>query len=94
MPKAPSKPAAKKPAAKKPAARPASKPAPKATKASAPKAGVKKKKPMDKLAYGVAKKGPGPVPPLPVKDGLLAKAGKLKDQVIAALKPGKSKAKK
>lgn len=80
MPKATSKTAAKKPAAK-------------TTKVSAPKAGVKKKTPLDKTTYGAAKKGPGPVPPLPVKQGLLSKATKLKDQVVAALKPGKSKAK-
>lgn len=88
MPKAPNKTAAKRPAAK-----PASKTAPKATKASAPKAGVKKKTPMDKTTYGVAKKGPGPIPPLPVKASLLSKATKLKDQVVAALKSGKSKTK-
>jgi len=89
MPKATSKPAAKKPVAKKPAARTA----PKATKASAPKAGIKKKTPLDRTTHGVAKKGPGPVPPLPVKDGLLAKASKLKDQVMAKLTSGKSKTK-
>ncbi|MES2683761.1 MAG: hypothetical protein V4650_09610 [Pseudomonadota bacterium] len=84
MPKAPSKPAAKKPAAKT-----ASKSVKKTAGAAAPKASVKRATPLDKLSHSVAKKGPGPIPPLPVKDKLV----QLKDKVVAALTPAKSKAK-
>lgn len=99
MPKAPSKTVAKTPTKAAPkvlakaAAQKSVKPSAAAARPTAPKTPVKAKTPLDKLAYGIVKKGPvGPVPPQPVKD-LLTKATSLKNKVVAALTPGKGKSK-